>query len=305
MNEDFTADLLIEEKPDLVRKAKLGVPSVLMIIFVFAMSAFGSLVQLDFDIKQMTQAALLALVFSVGLRVAVYFCSRWVGASTRYQRDEFTEDVTKAKDAYIADITGLPIADFSAWADEENRKEKERVYRDRCNAAILALERKILFIKKKPRNKPMGKREKLRLAKLEHRQEDIRARVTDEYIEENLAYIRVKYDHIAPADFMEGNHLSAHPRKKYGFDASQEISRDTVKDIPVMLLCSFGVALITTNVIFGTINIAAMVFDLGSGVMNFCTGWYFIGAKNTAKAIAVYNNKRAVVSRFKGRKIEE
>jgi hypothetical protein len=228
-----------------------------------------------------------------------------VGASTRFQKDEFSEDVTKAKDAYIQDIADLPIAEFSAWADAENRKEKERVYRDRCNAAILALERRILFIKKKPRNKPIGKRERLRLARLEHRQEDIRSRVTDEYIEENLAYIKVKYDHIAPAEFMEGNHLSARPRKKFSFDASQEISRDTMRDIPVMLLCSFGVALITTNVIFGTINIAAMVFDLGSGVMNFCTGWYFIGAKNTAKAIAVYNNKRTVVSRFKGRKTEE
>ena len=305
MSDDFTLDLLPDEKPDLVKKAKLGIPSVLMIIFVFAMSAFGSLVQLDFNFKEMTQTALLALVFSVLLRVAVYFCSRWVGASTRYQRDELGDDMMRAKDAYTKEIVGLPIADFSAWAEEENKKEKERVYRDRCNAAILALERKILFLKDKPRRKPMGKREALRLARLEHRQQAIRERVTDEYIVKNLAYIRVKYDHITPSDFMEGNNLSVHPRNRYGYDASREISRDTVRDLPVMVLCSLGVGLITTNVIFGTINVAAMVFDLGSGVLNFFTGWCFIGTKNAAKAIAVYNNKRAVVGRFNERKIEE
>ena len=305
MNDDLTLDLYVEEKQGVVKKAKLGVPSILMIVFVFAMSAFGSLVQLDFDWKELTETALWSILLSSVLRVSVYFCSRWVGASTRYQRDENSEEVTSALDKYSEASKNLPVTAFAKWAEEENRSEKERVYRDRCNAAILALERKILYIKRRPRKKPMKAREKHKLAMLEYRQSDIRERCSDEYIAANLAYIKVKYDHITPSDFMEGNNLSAHPRKRYSYDASKEISIDTSRDLPIMLLCSLGVSLIAIQPMLGVLNIVAMLYDVGAGIINFYTGWFLIGASNTAKAIAVYNNKRSVLVRFKERKIAE
>lgn len=305
MNDDLSLDLIVEDRQDIVKKAKLGIPSILMIIFVFAMSAFGSLVQIDFDWKELAEGAIYSIICASILRVSVYFCSRWVGASTRYQRDEGSDDVVKAREAYTKTVEKLPISEFSAWAEDENKKEKRRVYVDRCTAAILALERKILYIKRRPRKKPMGKREEYKLSMLQFRQANAKERITEEYIEENLPYIKVKYDHIVPSDFMEGNNLSAHPRKKYSYDASREISRDTSKDVPVMLLCSLGVSLIAMQPILGAFNIAAIVFDVGAGIVNFYTGWFLIGSANTAKAIAVYNNKRAVVERFKERKIEE
>lgn len=305
MNDDLSLDLYVEDKRDIVKKAKLGIPSILMIVFVFAMSAFGSLVQIDFDWKELAEGAIWSIVCASILRVSVYFCSRWVGASTRYQRDEGSDEVKKARDAYVSSVDKLPVSEFAAWADEENRKEKRRVYIDRCTAAILALERKILYIKRRPRKKPMGKRESHFLEMLQFRQENAKARIEEEYIAENLPYIKVKYDHIVPSDFMEGNNLSVHPRRKYSYDASREISRDTSRDVPIMLLCSLGVSLIAMQPILGAFNIAAIVFDVGAGIVNFYTGWFLIGSANTAKAIAVYNNKRAVVERFRERKTEE
>ena len=41
------------------------------------------------------------------------------------------------------------------------------------------------------------------------------------------------------------------------------------------------------SAIVGSINAASVIYDLMTATINFTKGWIFIGAKNTAKKIAV------------------
>ena len=289
--DEFNIDIEME-KPSLAQKAKLGIPSIIMIIFVFAMSGIGSLLQINFEFKTLAVASVLG---TTALRMAVYFCTRWVGASSRYQRDESSEEVARARNAFADAMQGVDIADFERWAVEENRKEKERVYRDMCCASILELERKIG--ERKSRS-VLRKRDKRFIEKIEKKIEEIRSRSTDEFITENIPYIKVKYDRINIVEFMTRGH-TVHARQKYKYDAAHEISRDVSKSIPMFVLSSLAGSLIAVSSMVGTINIASVLYDLTFATINFSNGWAFIGAKNTEKHISVFNNKRTVVLKYK------
>jgi hypothetical protein len=289
--DDFNIDITYE-KPSLATKAKLGIPSILMIIFVFAMSGIGSLLQINFEFKTV---AIVSLAGTTAMRMAVHFCTRWVGASARYQRDENSKDVERARDAFAESMTGVDIADFERWAVEENRKEKDRVYRDMCYAEILSLERKIGERKSRT---VIRKKDKKFIAKAEKKIEEIRARSTDEFIAENIPYIKVVFDRINVVDFMTRGH-TVHARRKYKYDASHEISRDVLKSLPMFFLTSIAGALLGVSTMGGTINIASVLYDLMTATINFSNGWAFVGAKNTEKHISVFNNKRTVVLKYK------
>lgn len=289
--DDFNIDIAYD-KPSLATKAKLGIPSIIMIIFVFAMSGIGSLLQINFEFKTV---AIASVIGTTALRMAVYFCTRWVGASARYQRDENSEEVDRARTAFAEAMTGVDIADFERWAVEENRKEKERVYRDMCYAEILSWERKIGERKSRP---VIRKKDKKFIAKAEKKIEEIRARATDEFIAENIPYIKVRFDRINTVEFMTRGH-TVHARQKYKYDAAHEISRDVSKSLPMFVMSSLAGSLIAVSSIVGTINIASVLYDLMFATINFSNGWAFVGAKNTEKHISVFNNKRTVVLKYK------
>ena len=289
--DDFNIDIAYE-KPSLATKAKLGIPSIIMIIFVFAMSGIGSLLQINFEFKTV---AIASVIGTTALRMAVYFCTRWVGASSRYQKDENSEEVDRARTAFAEAMTGVDIADFERWAVEENRKEKERVYRDMCYAEILCWERKIGERKSRP---VIRKKDKKFIAKAEKKIEEIRARATDEFIAENIPYIKVRFDRINIVEFMTRGH-TVHARQKYKYDAAHEISRDVSKSLPMFVMSSLAGSLIAVSSIVGTINIASVLYDLMFATINFSNGWAFVGAKNTEKHISVFNNKRTVVLKYK------
>lgn len=283
------------DKPNLAQKARLGLPSLLMIIFVFAMSGIGSLLQINVEFHEI---AWMAFLCSTAIRLALNFCSRWVGGSSRYQRDEASEAVSDARNEFSTEMKEIDIADFSKWAEGENRREKERVYRDNINAAILTLERKISERRNRLR---LRKRDAKYIAKRERRIEELRARCDDDFIEKNLPYIRVAYDHIDPVDFMTSAQTD-HARRKYTYDATKEISVDVMKGLPIVILTSLAGSLITMSAMVGSINAASVIYDLMTATISFTMGWIFIGAKNTAKSITVLNNKRAVVLKYKKQK---
>jgi hypothetical protein len=276
------------------KKAISFLPSILLILVAVALTSIASLFQYNFDLSEIILMDL--IVFST-LRITVMFLSKYVGADMRYQRDVSDEDVAFAQKNFMDLSRALDRGEFDKWIKNENRDAKISAYREKIAKKLEKTNVKRRKIEFRNARKPKQKWQK-KLISLEEKESDLKYRQSDEYIVENIAHIKVKYQHLHATDFLSPNEYSVKV-ERYGMSENLENIKEITKGIPFALMIIVLGAMVTFDVSKGTINAMSMLIDLGSILFYFLQGWSVVGRKTIALLITVYECRLGVIERFR------
>ena len=290
-------DLKIDEAEKNVkavgRKAFSLLPSVLLLGVSVALTSIASLFQYNFDLSEIIVSDL--IVFA-SMRIIVMFLSKYVGADMRYQRDVVDEDVTFAQKNFMGLSKKIERGDFEKWVKRENRAAKVAAYRLKLTRKLEKVHEKRRKVEFRNARKPKKKWNK-KLISIEEKENSLKFRMSDEYIADNIAHIKVRYQHLHSTDFLSPNEFSV-KRERYGMSEQTENIKEITKGLPLALFVIVFGAMVTFDVSKGTINAMSVLVDLGSILFYFLQGWSVVGRKTIALLITVYECRRAVIERY-------
>lgn len=299
MNNEFD-DIYEEDYIEHTRKTIKGrkevfsfLPTVIMVLLLFAVSSISSLLQFSFSLKDV---AWTSLCLTLGLRLTMLIASQWIGADCKFRADQKNEDLDKARKEYRKASEELDIAAFDRWVYMENIHRKTEAYRNKNNKKIADIDIKISRIKRKLLFSPSEALE-ISLQKLEHKKEDIEAINTDEFIRQHILDVKVKYNALHVSDFLTPSEFLSGKDEKYHMSEAVENVSEIAKFIPTTIFITILFSLVGTSYHFGTLSVVSLIFDVFSTAFNFSTGWFYVGRRTVATQIFVFRSRKAVIDR--------
>ena len=277
------------------------------IIAIIALSALATLVQIDFDFNEIIIGEFLVYL---ALRLVMLYCAKDVSARARVSYEQKTQawlDLVAKFTETIKDIVYSifenyvlcvvnPEGKIAAYKEKTLRKcEKKERKRDK-----LSVRSKIAF-----KNGNSKKVEKLtkKISDLNIEIEELKAKLTDEYIKNNIDNIRVKYRKLSPSQFLVVDTSGDVASDIYSMSEDVENARQNLAGIPfTILLITFVSVVSYQGIRFGEVNFLSFALDLLSVAINFSMGWFFVGAKTASKQKKVITNKIFFIESFKNKK---
>lgn len=299
MNNEFDVDLeedYIQKTRKAIKKRKdvlSFLPTVVMLILLFAVSSVSSLLQFSFSIQDVVWPS---LILTIGLRLTMLLSAQWIGSDGKYHIDQKSPEVQKAREQYIEASEKINVTDFDRWIYLENIRRKTEAYQGKNNKKIADLDIKINRIKRKLMFKP-SERLKKRLAKLTEKREDIEAVNSDEFVRRHILDLRVRYKQLRASDFLTPSEFLSEKTEKYHMSEAAENISEIVKFMPVTIFITVWFALVGTSYYWGTLSVVSIVFDTFATALHFSTGWYYVGRRTVATLIFVFRSRKAVIER--------
>ena len=270
------------------------IPSAVFFIILIVMSGIGTLIQFNFDIKQIVWVAFL---ISFILRFALNAMSRYIGSDTCYIIEKEKIYVQEPKERFIKLSKAIDYGTFEEWIDAENLTAKIDAYKNKITKKINRIKRKIRIITSKNTLK-QKKRYTEKIKTLKERQSFLESEITDEFIKENINYLRVKFRKLKARDFESESEIENSQKETYSINVSFETFKGIVKGLPVMFFISLFGSVITYNIAMGSINTISCLYDIAMIILNASIGYVGLGKKNIQKLIGVYNSRSKVLSKY-------
>lgn len=300
MNNEFDIDLeedYIEKTRKAVKKRKgflSFLPTVAMVILLFAVSSVSSFLQFSFTLQEVVWSS---LIITIGLRLIMLLAAQWIGADGRYQVDQKSNDVKKAKDDYNEASGKIDITAFDRWVYMENIRRKTEAYQSKNNKKIASLEIKINRLKRKIMFSPKRKMKKA-LQELMRKKEDIEAVNSDEFVRQHILDLHVRYKALHASDFLTPSEFLSEKTEKYHMSEAVENVTEIVKFMPITVFITVWFTLVGTSYYWGTLSAVSVVFDTFSTALHFSTGWFYVGRRTVATLIFVFRSRKAVIERY-------
>ena len=300
MNNEFDVDLeedYIEKTRKAVKRRKgflSFLPTVAMVILLFAVSSVSSLLQFSFTLQEVVWSS---LIITLGLRLIMLLAAQWIGADGRYQVDQKSEDVKRSKDEYTSASASIDITSFDRWVYMENIRRKTEAYQGKNNKKIAVLEIKINRLKRKMMFSPTRKMKKA-LQELTRKKEDIEAVNSDEFVRQHILDLRVRYKALHASDFLTPSEFLSEKTEKYHMSEAVENVTEIAKFMPITIFITVWFTLVGTSYYWGTLSAVSVVFDTFSTALHFSTGWFYVGRRTVATLIFVYRSRKAVIERY-------
>lgn len=299
MNNEFDVDLeedYIQKTRKAIKKRRdvlSFIPTVVMLVLLFAVSSVSSLLQFSFSIQDVVWPS---LILTIGLRLTMLLSAQWIGSDGKYHIDQKSPEVQKAREQYIEASEKINVTEFDRWIYLENIRRKTEAYQGKNNKKIADLDIKINRIKRKLMFKP-SERLKKRLAKLTEKREDIEAVNSDEFVRRHILDLRVRYKQLRASDFLTPSEFLSEKTEKYHMSEAAENISEIVKFMPVTIFITVWFALVGTSYYWGTLSVVSIVFDTFATALHFSTGWYYVGRRTVATLIFVFRSRKAVIDR--------
>ena len=280
-------------------KVKAGVmtylPSVILTFILIAISAFGTLIQFRFQIQNIVWSA---FFISLCLRLVSIFLSKYVGSNLYYNKTIVTDDVQRFKNDFIKEGKGIDKVEFDTYVREYNLRVKKKTYETKKRTKITKIDLKINgLLHKNDIYETRRRSEKIKA--LRKKKAEIEKICTKEYIDENIAYIRVKYPKVRSCYFLSPAEDSSDTKIRYNVNFSKSTTSEILKSLPLTIcLVLFG-ALISYDAVMGNANVISILYDVGNMAFNFTLGWFVVGKKIIARTINAYINRLTFISGYK------
>lgn len=294
---DFRDDEYIKKTEKVVKtrhRAMQFLPTVFMVGMLFAVTSISTLININFTLKDVVWSSLL---FDMALRLLTLFSAQWIGSDSRYQRDRMGDDVQTAKKRFVASSEQIELSAFSAWIRVENDRIKKEAYLKKMGEKMSALK-----VKKKRIDREcsdgFSRFDAWRYKKILKKMDDIKTKTTDEYIDDNIRKLRVKYRRLRTSDFLVPTEYVVAKKELYNMSEVRETSKEIFKFFPVSMFFMILGATIGYQATAGTVNAFSIVFDTFSVAMHFSTGWFYVGRKTVSKLIYVFCCKKIVIDRY-------
>jgi hypothetical protein len=122
---------------------------------------------------------------------------------------------------------------------------------------------------------------------------------SDEYIDKNIAYIKVKYKKVKSHYFLSPSEDYIDDAVRYRVDFSKENTKEIAKSLPLTVALVFFSSLLAYDAIMGIVNAVSILFDIGNMIFNFIIGWVTVGKKIASRMMNAYINRQNFIMKFK------
>ena len=268
-------------------------PSVMLLLVAVSLTSIAAIFRFDFNLSDVILAD---LIIYAALRIIVMVLTKYVGADMRYQREVVEKDVTDAQEGFLKLSKKVDHGKFEKWIRIENRVAKIEAYKTKISKKIEKEESKLRILGLSYSRKPKSKTQK-KMDSIKEKIEDLRRRISDSYISENISHIKVKYLQMKTTDFLSPKEFSV-KIERYGMSEHEENIKSIVKGIPSALLFVVLSAMLSFDVVRGNFNAMSALFDLATILFYFLQGWSVVGRRTVALLISVYEGRKSVLSRF-------
>lgn len=296
---DFNENDLLDETLAHKKEPSSGIakflsvlPTVILAIALFSLSALSTLINFNFSFKEIVWASFITALL---LRIATAAMSKYLGSNSRYQVGQKSPELLRMQEKIRTTAEKINYAEFRSWVINENKKRKLEAYMRGWARKAAAIDEKIGRLKIKPLNDGIGKK----IAKLENKKREIEYVTSDEYVKKYLdtkkvKYIRLDYRKFVTAFSSDGGYK----REIYSINEKLENGKEILKGLPTMIFISLLSAMIGFSVSFGQINVISCITDIVNITLQFTTGWFFIGSKTLTTEMCVFISKEAILDKF-------
>ncbi len=269
-------------------------PSVVAAILMVSVSSLSSLLQFNFSIKEVVWST---FIISLALRMALMFSAKWIGADSNFLRLQNGDTVEKYRARYLQATEGIDIPHFEKWILARNREEKKEQYRLLLRAKINRLQA-LLSKKRYLGSVRMTKHRTKCIRAYERHIELLIHKSSEEYLEEHIDVIRVKFTPLKASDFLSPSDTTV-AKRVYSMNRTRENVVEISKGIPLMLFFTLLSSFVGYNVVVGSLSAMSLLIDLFSITMNFISGFTTVAHRNISKLISVYIERQAVLEAYK------
>lgn len=269
-----------------------------MLMLALSITALNEMVKVSFSLKEVVWSA---FIYSLIAKVATIFLCKYVGADMRYRGGLDSDEVKRAKDRFFELSEGLNIPDFEAWIYRENERRKRKAYKDGILTKIAAADTSVRLLEYRQKEKYRRRRVRKIEKKKSHIQEWYRL-ITDEYIDEHIGYIRVKYTELRVNDFISSVESSAPEREKYGMSEQSAITKDISRGLPWTIALTFALTLLGSSYVFYPVNALVLLVDICLLIFYFSQGFFMTGKKTVSLLVHVYGARAVLLLRYNAEK---
>lgn len=269
-------------------------PSLVFFIILIVMSGIGTLIQFNFNIQQIMWAT---FIVGFSLRFLLNAMSRYIGADTCYNLERVKPYVQEPKDRFIKLSRAIDYGTFEEWIDGENLLTKIDIYKEKITKKINRIKRSIRQVTTKNRLKHNDKYD-VKLNKLNEKKAFLESEITEENINENISYLKIRFRRLKAKDFETESEVANTTKKTYSINASLETVKGITKGLPLIFFVSLFGSMLTYNITMGSINAISCLYDIAMIIFHATSGYVALGKKNIQRLIGVYNDRSEVLSKY-------
>jgi hypothetical protein len=294
-------EYLPKSEPQVNNKVKGGLmaylPSAILTLILVALSGLGALIQVNFSLKNVVWTTFL---ISLSLRLISNFLSKYVGSNLYYNKALYSEELQGFKKDFLDSGKDIDKNLFESYVAQDNLESKKKSYIKKKRGKLTMLQEKANKLERinkldftKARDRKI-KRYQKQIKELE----DISS---DEYIDANIIYLKVKYPKVKTYYFLSPEEDCAESKEKYNINYSRENTIEILKSLPLTATLVFFGALISYDAVMGNVNAMSVLYDIGNMAFNFILGWFVIGKRLISKTINTYINRQTFIAKFKSK----
>ena len=296
---DFNENDLLDETLAHKKEPSSGVgrflsvlPTVILAIALFSLSALSTLINFNFSFQEIVWASFITALL---LRIATAAMSKYLGSNSRYQVGQKSPELLRMQEKIRTTAEKINYAEFRAWVINENKNRKLKAYMRGWARKAAVIDEKIGRLKLKKPDDCICKK----IAKLENKKREIEYVTGDEYVKKYLDTKKVKYIRLDYRKFVTAFSSDGGYKKEiYSINEKLENSKEILKGLPTMIFISLLSAMIGFSVSFGQINVISCITDIVNITLQFTTGWFFIGSKTLTTEMCVFISKEAILDKF-------
>ncbi len=268
--------------------------TVVMILLALSITSLNEMVKVSFSFRDVVWSA---FAYSLIAKIATIYLCKYVGADLRYRYGLDDNEVKDAKKRFFDLSNHVNIPDFEAWVYRENERRKRKAYKDGILTRIAAADTTVRLLEYRQKAKYRRRRSRKIARKKSHIQEWYRL-ITDEYIDEHIVYIRVKYVELKVNDFITPAESGAPDVEKYGMSEQREITKDISRGMPWTIALTFALTLLGSSYVFYPVNAFVLLADICILIFYFTQGFFVTGKKTVSLLVHVYCARAVLLLRY-------
>ncbi len=272
--------------------------TVVMLMLALSITTLNEMVKVSFSLQSVVWSA---FVYSLIAKVATIFLCKYVGADMRYRHGLDDSAVLDSKKRFFDLSERINIPAFESWIYRENELRKRKAYKDGILTKIAAADThvRLLEYKQKARH---SERRACKIDKKKRQMQEWYRLITDEYIDEHIGYIRVKYTELRVNDFIASVESGAPSREKYGMSEQSVITKDISLGMPWTIALTFALTLLGSTYVFYPVNALVLLADISLLVFYFSQGFFITGKKTLSLLVHVYCARAVLLLRYNAEK---
>lgn len=272
-------------------------PSVILSLILLALSGLGTLLQFRFSLKDIIWVT---FFISLGLRLVSTFLSKYVGSNLSYNKALYSDEMQTLKENFIKSGLDIDRDAFESYVAKYNIEQKKKAYKAKKGIKIQKRQKEIQTLSFKNELECKPSRIK-KIKRLKNKLVSLSALITDEYIEKNISYIKVKYKKVRSYYFLSPSEDYIDDSVRYSVNFSKESTKEIIKSLPLTIALAFFSSLLAYDAVMGTINAVSILFDIGNMIFNFILGWVIVGKRTASKMMNAYINRQSFLLEFKAK----